>query len=237
MNQSQTKVAVVTGAAGGVGARILADLTHHGIEAIGLDLRLQADQPGRLLSCDITEPDNVDCVMADIANQFGKIDVLVNNAGILEESPLEDCDPELWHRTLAVNLTGAYYCIRAALPHLRRSDAASVVNIGSQLAFKGAPNTAAYSASKAGLIGLTRALAVELAPSIRVNAVAPGPIETPMIEPYATQAWVASRTRSLALGRLGRPDEVANAVLFLISSAASYFTGQTLHPNGGGVMP
>ena len=189
------------------------------------------------MSCDITEPDNVDCVMADIANQFGKIDVLVNNAGILEESPLEDCDPELWHRTLAVNLTGAYYCIRAALPHLRRSDAASVVNIGSQLAFKGAPNTAAYSASKAGLIGLTRALAVELAPSIRVNAVAPGPIETPMIEPYATQAWVASRTRSLALGRLGRPDEVANAVLFLISSAASYFTGQTLHPNGGGVMP
>lgn len=235
MNE-QSRVAIITGSAGGIGTRLLQDLANAGFLVAGLDLHSPSDRP-ELIACDVTDPDAINDAFQRITNEHGRIDVLINNAGILVESSLEDCDPERWHRTLAVNLSGAYYCTRAALPHLRRSKSACVVNIASQLAFKGAPNTAAYSASKAGLIGLTRALAAELAPSIRVNAIAPGPIATPMIKPFATVEWVADRSRQLALNRLGTPQEVSAAALFLISDAASYFTGQTLHPNGGGVMP
>jgi 3-oxoacyl-[acyl-carrier protein] reductase len=141
-----------------------------------------------------------------------------------------------WNHTLAVNLTGTFLAVSAAAQELRTSRG-SVVTIGSQLGYTGGLNCAAYSASKAGIGGLTRALARELGPHVRVNCVAPGPIETPMTAAHATPEWIETKTRQLVMHRFGTSDEVATAVSWLASQDASFVTGQTINVNGGGVMP
>ena len=163
--------------------------------------------------------------------------MLVNNAGIYIEETTEETDFELWQRNLDVNLTSTYLFCRLAAPALRASGRGAIVNMTSRLGYTGSVRAAAYVATKAGQAGLTRSLAKELAPEVRVNAVAPGPIATPMTDVYSGDpAWVQRKTKELVMGRLGTPWEVATAVVYLASDASSYFTGQTLHPNGGGYM-
>ncbi|PSL06127.1 3-oxoacyl-[acyl-carrier protein] reductase [Haloactinopolyspora alba] len=240
------RVVVVTGASGGIG-RAITDLVSRDGAAVVMGCSGDDAWPEQLPDgagtstavhrVDVRDPEQVDELMAFAGERFGGIDALVNSAGVMEQVDFEDLDPALWNEIITVNLTGAYLCVRAALPWLRRSAAPVVVNVASQLGYAGAARAVAYSASKAGLLGLTRALAHELGPGIRVNAVAPGPIRTPMTDPHATPEWVEQKTSRQVMKRFGEPHEVASAVRFLIGDESSYFTGQTLSPNGGGVMP
>jgi 3-oxoacyl-[acyl-carrier protein] reductase len=168
---------------------------------------------------------------------LGWIDILVNNAGIMTEIPLLHLTLEDWSDTLDINLTGYFLCLREVARQMVSRRTGSIVNIASQLAYRGGSGRAQYSIAKAGVLGLTRAAARELADhGVRVNAIAHGPIQTPMIEPYQAPDWVEAKLASSVLKRLGRPEEVAGTLVFLVSDAASLYISQTLSPNGGGVM-
>jgi 3-oxoacyl-[acyl-carrier protein] reductase len=176
--------------------------------------------------------------VADVIGRFGRLDGLVNNAGLTQVGPFLEISPAQWEAVIRTDLTAAYHTCRAALPAMLEQGSGSIVNVASRLAQMGIAQTAAYSAAKAGVIGLTRALAREFGPrGIRVNAVAPGPTETEMTADLLDSEEGRRRLRDLPLGRFGRADEVAEAVVFLLSDRASLFLGQTLNPNAGGYMP
>jgi len=166
--------------------------------------------------------------------EFGRIDILVNNAGISPECPLQETTDEVWDRVHAVNLKGQFLVCQAVVPFMRSAGYGRIINIASEQGLIGAVDMSAYCASKAGIFGLTKALARELAPAgILVNCIAPGPVDTAMLADRDRTPELASR---IPLGRIGRPDEIAFAVLFLASPQSSWTTGQILSPNGGVVM-
>ena len=158
------------------------------------------------------------------------IDILVLNAGIYKRNKFIQLNREEWDKTIDVNLTGCYNVCKTALPHINKGG--SIIFISSQLAFRGTDHGADYAASKAGVLGLMRSLALELAPNIRVNAVAPGTIDTDIIASY-TKEMRKKRAEEIPLKRLGTSQDVANAVLFLASNLSSYITGETININGG----
>jgi 3-oxoacyl-[acyl-carrier protein] reductase len=166
------------------------------------------------------------------------VDGLVNNAGIDQRGPSLELSPDEWDAVLATHLTAAFRTMRAAIPVMLGQGSGSIVNIASRLGQMGIAETAAYSAAKAGLIGLTRSLAREFGSrGVRINAVAPGVTITEMTTDLIESDEGQRRLRDMALGRFGRADEVAEAVIFLLSDASSLFLGQTLNPNAGGFMP
>ena len=176
--------------------------------------------------------------MRRVIARFGRIDGLVNNAGRTQVGPFLGLEPAEWDEVIATDLTAAYRTSRAALPTMVERGSGSIVNVASRLGQMGVPETAAYSAAKAGLLGLTRALAREFGPKgIRVNAVAPGVTITEMTTDLVDSDEGRRRLRDMPLGRFGRADEVADSVIFLLSDASSLFLGQTLNPNAGGYMP
>jgi 3-oxoacyl-[acyl-carrier protein] reductase len=242
------RVVLVTGAAGGLGRAMARALGAAGARVAVHHLG-QADDAARLVDelrdagaeaapyeADVSDWDAVARMVDAIEAELGPLDACVNNAGIMDEQPFEEISLDDWRRTMRVNLDGVFICCRHVAPRMRERGAGAIVNISSQVAFKGVPNAAAYVAAKAGVAGLTRALSREYGPAVRVNAVAPGPIETPLIAPFADEAWRAARVGGLVAGRLGTPEEVAAAVLFLVSDQAAFIHGQCLHVNGGGVM-
>ncbi|MCU1701544.1 MAG: 3-oxoacyl-ACP reductase [Mycobacterium sp.] len=236
------RVAVLTGAEGGLGQSVAQRLGKDGFTLI-LGHRPGADTAGiddteraTLVPADVTSQDDMRHLIDTAVSDFGRVDVLVTLAGVMEQKLLHELDLATWNQTLAVNLTGTFLAVSAAADELRRSHG-SVVTIGSQLGYTGGLNCAAYSASKAGIGGLTRALARELGPDVRVNCVAPGPIETPMTAEHATPEWIETKTRQLVMHRFGTAEEVATAVSWLAGQEASFVTGQTINVNGGGVMP
>jgi 3-oxoacyl-[acyl-carrier protein] reductase len=176
----------------------------------------------------------VDGVLAD----HGRIDVLVNCAGILTEVPLVEMDVATWDQMLAVDLRSVFLCCRWAAPAMVAQGWGRIVNIASQLGIKGGESLVHYSAAKAGVIGLTKAAARELAPhGVLVNAIAPGPIETPLVEGIS-EDWKRAKQAELPLGRFGRPEEVApTAVLLASDPGGNLYVGQVLGPNSGDVMP
>ena len=235
---------MITGASGGIGLALASSLRAKGCRLVlGTgrgELALVDSLVGHSVvstEVDVTDPESISALMALAEREFGGFDGLVTAAGIMEQASIDELDLATWSRVISVNLTGTYSIVAASVSPLRRSKHAAVVMLASQLAYTGARSAIAYSASKAGILGLTRSLALELAPGIRVNAVTPGPIETPMTARHATPEWVAAKTSRLAMSRFGTPAEVASAITFLLSDESSYFTGQTLSPNGGGVMP
>ena len=242
------KYALVTGGSRGIGRAITLGLARHGatvmacyrtdgdaVESLDKELE-QIGGDHRLVSADVVAPEAVDELTEECREHFGALDVVVNNAGVTSRAPIAQLPLAEWQRIMDTNLTGVFLVTQKALPLMRTG--ASIVNIGSRAARAGMPASSHYTASKAGLVGLTRSLAKELGPrGIRVNVVAPGVIDTgeeqPDVPPEA-RAAIAARTGGLsALGRRGSPDEVAGAVVFLASDLSTYLTGATIDVDGG----
>jgi NAD(P)-dependent dehydrogenase (short-subunit alcohol dehydrogenase family) len=240
MNRLVQRRIVVTGAASGLGAAIATLFVSEGASVALLD-RDEAgaaakakDLSAFAVPADVTDYAAMKDAAQRVAEKLGGIDGVINAAGILQLKAFEVTDPADWQNTIAVNLTGPWNVCRVMLPHLRNSKTASIVNIASGLGLRPAPNYSTYAASKGGLIALTRALAVELAPAIRVNALCPGAVETPMTAPLlGDHAARAQAAANYPLGRLGTPMEIADAALFLISPESAFITGVALPVDGG----
>ncbi|MDQ0762623.1 SDR family NAD(P)-dependent oxidoreductase [Streptomyces canus] len=213
------------------GARLLTCSRHDDEAAQSLQRELKEIGPDHhVMRADVSRSEDIEALVGEAEARFGSLDAVVANAGAITHVPFDKLTPEDWHRVLDTNLTGTYLLVQKSLPLL--GEGSSVIAVGSRSAMVGIPLRAHYTASKAGLVGLTRSLAKELGPrGIRVNVVAPGVIE-PENEPLPEET--RARYRQLtALGRLGRPEEVAGAVLFLASTLSAYVTGETLHVDGG----
>jgi len=276
MGRLDGKIALVTGGGSGIGQAIARRFAAEGARVIVDDLTIEHARAtleqfdrgapsGHAVAADVSDPDAVRAMFAEIAERFGRLDVLVNNAGI-GESNVEELErvnrtaeaivadmaagrppsarfdftryvtDESWQRQIGVHLSGCFYCTREALRLMIPRGSGSIVNIASAAALSGQPVFTHYSAAKAGILGLTRAVAAEGGPfGVRVNAIAPGAIDTPM-GARLSRAFVGALIARAPIGRLGTPDEVASVALFLASDDASYVTGQVVSPNGGVVM-
>lgn len=240
--------ALVTGASRGIGRAVAAVLAREGwavcvnylerrdaAESLVRELRAQG-RAAMAFQADIADRESADACVRAASEELGPVELLVNNAGISRQGLFQDLDDAAWDRLLAVNLTGPRNAVLAVLPHMLSEKRGCVVNISSMWGLRGASCEAAYAATKAGVIGLTRSLALELAPSgIRVNCVAPGCVETDMVRVLGedTRRMLAEET---PLGRLGRPEDIAEAVAFLASEKAAFITGQVLAADGGFVV-
>ena len=245
MNELTGKTALVTGGSRGIGRAICLELAARGANvalcyaggeaAAAETARLCEEQGAKALAirCDVSDGAQVKAMVDETVRAFGGLDILVNNAGISYAGLFQDMTDDDWDRCLAVNLTGARNMARAVLPHMLHEKAGAIVNISSIWGLRGASCEVGYACSKAGIVALTRSLALELAPShIRVNAVAPGCIDTDMVR-VLDRDTVDSLIEETPLGRLGRPEDIAQAVVFLASEKASFITGQVLAVDGG----
>ncbi len=244
MTTSITKVALITGAARGIGlatakrflaedwAVALLDIEEQQLREAAASL---ADPVNVLaLTCDVSDAGSVNAAMARVADRFGRLDALVNNAGVAVFKPILDTADDEWDRVLAVNLRGPFLCIKAAAPLMREHGGGAIVNITSISGLRASTLRVAYGTSKAGLAHLTKQAAVELgALGIRVNAVAPGPVDTAMAKAVHSPAIRADYHDAIPLNRYGLEDELADAIFFLCSERSSYITGQLLAVDGG----
>jgi NAD(P)-dependent dehydrogenase (short-subunit alcohol dehydrogenase family) len=244
MTSRPHKVALVTGAARGIGLataeRFLADgwrvalLDIEGELLRGAVARLGRPDETLALRCDVSNSGAVAAAIEAVATRFGRLDALVNNAGIAVFAPLLETSEADWSRILSVNLTGPFLCTKAAAPLMREHGGGAVVNITSISAVRASTLRSAYGTSKAGLAHLTKQLAVELASlGIRVNGVAPGPVDTAMAKAVHTPEIRADYHDAIPLNRYGLEQELAEAIFFLCSDRASYITGQVLAVDGG----
>ncbi len=225
---------VVTGGASGIGRAIAEAFSANGDRVVILDRSGAAGT----VTVDVSDEASVKAAFAAAREQLGRIDILVNSAGLLTESRLEDMTLAMWNETISVDLTGVFLCCREVVGEMRQQKWGRIINIASQLAIKGGTGLSHYSAAKAGVVGLTKALALETAgDNVLVNSIAPGPIETPLVDGIS-EDWKAAKRAELPLGRFGTPAEVAPAALLLASDpGGNLFVGQTLGPNSGDVMP
>ena len=239
------KAALVTGATGGIGAAIARALHASGARVMCAGTRIQAldtlvaelGDRAVAAAADLKDPATGEALVRRTETEFGRLDILVNNAGVTRDGLAVRMKDEDWSDVLDVNLSAAFRLARAGLKGMMRRREGRIISISSVVGVSGNPGQANYCAAKAGLIGLTKALAAEVASrGITVNCVAPGFIDTPMTDALNEQ----QRDRILGnvpAGRLGRSDEIAAAVVYLASAEAAYLTGQTLHVNGGLLMP
>lgn len=246
------RTALVTGASRNIGRAIALALATEGadlvlntranrdeLEAVAAECRKAGVRVAPVLG-DIADPAAVEAMVAEGLAALGAIDVLVCNAAIRPHQPITETSPEDWHRVMAVNLHSAFYLARAVVPGMKARRRGSIIAIGGQSAITGRPNTAAVTAAKSGLLGLVRALAAELGPfGIRANMVVPGTIDTERRYahwyPEFTEAppGAPPQLKEIPLGRLGRPEEIADACVFLASDASAYVTGDTIRVMGG----
>ena len=236
------KNVLITGASRGIGRATAILLGTHGYR-VGINYFTSKEKAmevkniilahggeAEIYRADVSTYSQVEGMVRDFSEDFGKIYGLVANAGIYIRRNIREMSLEDWRKTMTTNLDGAFYLVKASLPYL--TEKASIVFIASQLAFRGSPSSVAYSASKAGLLGLMRSLALQLAPNVRVNAVSPGTIDTDMISSYTAEQR-KERENAIPLRRIGTPKEVAETVAFLLSEKASYITGTYIDVNGG----
>lgn len=241
------KIALVTGASRGIGRAIALELAasfdvvvnyaHRHADAAAVVTAIEAAGGVAIaIRADVSQRAEVDAMFGSVDARFGRLDVLVNNAGIAERiGAITDIDDDAWRRTLAVNLDGAFFCLRAAIPRLRAAGGGRIVNVSSGAARTGGSVGAHYAASKAGMLALTAKAARELArDGIAVNAVLPSVIETDMMPALARDEAARARLRAqFPIGRFGQPEEVATVVRFLCESAPAYLTGECIPLRGG----
>jgi NAD(P)-dependent dehydrogenase (short-subunit alcohol dehydrogenase family) len=247
MSRSQLRdlVAFVAGGGSGIGeatARVLAangaavvvaDVRRAMAERVAADIEREGGQ-ALALAMDVSLQPDIDAALEQAVGRFGKLDILVNSAGVIRPAELETLSLDEWRRSFLVNVDGALMLARSALPHLRRSSKAAIVNVSSLAGGRGYPNGGAYGPSKAALISLTRQMALEWAPhGVRVNVVSPGTIDTPLSRDNMTPKSIADREGRIPLGRLAHPGEVADLIAFLASPAASFITAQDINCDGG----
>lgn len=234
MRRFEDRRVVVTGAASGIGKAIAEAFAHEGARTIGLDLTDRAGAGYGIIVADVTDETAVNAGIKEAVARLGAIDVLVNCAGIEIQSPVETLETSALDRMLAVNLRGPVLVTRAAFPNLAPD--ARIINIASELAFLGRAGSSVYAATKGAMLSLTRSWAREFAPGILVNAVAPGPVDTPLLDFGNMDPALKAIETSNPLGRIGRPEEIAGAVLFLASPEAGFITGQCIGVDGGAAM-
>ena len=248
MDKLRDRVAIVTGGARGIGGSIARAFAAEGADVILADvLGEEAAAPvlaaiaatGRrslFVRTDVSDERQVRAMVEQAGREFGAVDILVNDAGTIGQFSFHELPVEEWDRVMGVNLRGVFLCTRFVLPRMLERGRGNVINVASQLGQIGGVEMVHYSASKAGVIGFTKALAREVArKGVRVNAIAPGPILTDMMA-QETEEWSARKLAELPIGRFGEADEVAPTAVFLASDDSSYYVGQTLCPNGGDVM-
>jgi 3-oxoacyl-[acyl-carrier protein] reductase len=238
------KVALVTGAAQGIGKAIAMLLARNGADVVVSDINLEKAQEtaneiqgmGRrslAIKVNVADLKDVERMVETTVEQFGRIDILVNNAGITRDRLILRMTEEDWDAVLDVNLKGTFNCTKAAIRYMSKQKSGKIVSIASVTGEMGNPGQANYGASKAGVIGFTKTIAREFAGrGINVNAIAPGYIQTPMTDAVPEKAKEELK-RMIPMERLGKPEDVAQAVLFLVSENSSYITGQVLNVNGG----
>lgn len=243
------RVAIVTGAAKGIGWGIATVFAKEGAKVVVVDWDEQAgaqtaaqicDQGGQAIfvKCDVSNEDQVKAMVQAALDRFGQIDILVNNAGIGVYKTVLDASSEDWDRALGVNLKGVFLCSKYTIPHMQKIGKGAIVNISSVHAYANVNGTSPYAASKGGVTSLTRAMAMDYSPTIRVNAIAPGWVLTPLIQgifdsypdPAEQQRIVEQRQ---VMKRIGRPEDVGYAAAFLASDEASFITGVQLFVDGG----
>jgi 3-oxoacyl-[acyl-carrier protein] reductase len=247
MRPERSRIALVTGAGSGIGRAIAEKLAQNGERVVVNDLNPEtADEvaagikewggeaaaaPG-----DVSDAESVQRIVAATHEAYGSPEILVNNAGFLQQKRFVDLTVEDFDRMIAVHLRGTFLCTRAVLPEMLSRGSGIIVNVASQLGQIGGIELCHYSSAKAGIIGLTKSLAREVsAQGVRVNAVAPGPINTELVLGLSEE-WRNAKAAELPLGRFGEPWEVAETVAFLVSEGAALYVGQTLGPNSGDVM-
>lgn len=242
------KTALVTGSSRGIGRAVARELAHQGW-AVGINYLHREDKAQELVEeltaagcqaaafqADVADGAAVASMVKELGETFSPVELVVNNAGVAGQSLFQDISDEMWNRYLAVNLGGARNTIKAALPHMISEKRGCIVNISSIWGQRGASCEVAYACTKAGIIALTRSLAIELAPSgIRVNCVAPGVINTDMVQVLG-QETLDDLAKETPLGRLGTPEDIAYAVSFFASERAGFITGQVLTADGGFIV-
>ena len=238
------KVALVTGAAQGIGRAVALILARNGAGVVVSDINLEkAEETAREIEAigpkamairvNVANPGEVEGMVDAVLERFGRIDILVNNAGIARDKLILRMTEEDWDAVLSINLKGTFNCTKAVVKQMSKHRSGKIVNIASVSGEMGNPGQANYSASKAGVIGFTKTIAREFAQrGINVNAIAPGYIQTPMTEALPEKAKEELK-RMIPMERLGQPEDVAEAVLFLVSESSSYITGHVLNVNGG----
>jgi 2-hydroxycyclohexanecarboxyl-CoA dehydrogenase len=240
----EDKIAIVTGAGQGIGRAIADKLAAEGATVVVTDLdeasakQTAAGLPGAVaIRADVTDRQDVQAAVDRVMQQFGRVDVLVNNAGWDKASPFVDSDPADWDRAIAVNLYGVLHTCKAVLPIMAGQGGGAVVNLGSDAGRVGSSGEAVYSAAKGGVIAFTKSLAREMARhQVRVNCVCPGPTDTALFASFAGPKLREALTKAIPFRRLGQPADVANVVAFLASDEAAFVTGQTLSVSGGLTM-
>ncbi len=247
MGKLDDTAALVTGGSRGIGRGIAEGFAAEGAR-VAVNYRSSEDAADEVVEsieneggeaiavqADVSDPEAVEGMVAECEEEFGRIDVLVNNAGLLTQSPLVEMDREQWQDTIDTDLTGTFLVTRRVLTPMLDAGSGKVINVTSQLGIKGAEEMTHYSAAKGGVISFTRALAREVGPEVQVNAIAPGPIETDLLDDI-TEEWRENKEAELPLERLGAVEDVVPTAVLLASDGGDYYTGQTLSPDGGDAM-
>lgn len=248
MERLKDRVAIVTGAAQGIGKALALGLSREGAKLVIADIHQDnaiavkdeicaAGAMAVAIATDVSDEMSVEAMVEKCVEEFGKIDILINNAGIFPVSSVEDMQEEEWDRVIGTNLVGAFLSSKAVASKLIEQESGRIISISSGRAFQGAKDAAHYASSKAGIIGFSKALALELAPHrITVNVICPGITDTAQPRGHQSEEQIYAQAQKIPLGRIGQPEDLVGTAVFLASDAAAFITGQTIIVNGGSIM-